>query len=138
MVVADVRCVIILRKLKHLQAQSQTKLNLSRLCCKDKCFIYLLSCKVCGKQYTGTTADKFRSRWNNYKDSDREFLRCEEIKQKSLHEHFLKDEHYGFEKHVNICLNDERQSSGPHEREYYWMRTLKTLAPFGLNTVDTY
>ena len=138
MVVADVRCVIILRKLKHFQAQSQRKLNLSRLCCKDKCLIYLLSCKACGKQYTGTTADKFRSRWNNYKDSDRAFLRCEEIKQKFLHEHFLKDEHHGFEKDVSICLNDERQSSGLHKRGYYWMRTLKTLAPFGLNTVDTY
>ena len=81
------------------------------LCCDDKCLIYLLTCKVCGKQYTGKTVDKFRSRWNNYKDSDRAFLRGEEIKQTFLHEHFLKDDHYGFEK-VN-----KTQSSDPHKRE---------------------
>ena len=56
------------------------------LCCNDKCLVYLLTCKVCKKQYTGKTADRFRLRWNNYKESYRKFLRCEEIKQKSLHE----------------------------------------------------
>ena len=75
---------------------------------------------------------------NNYKDNDGAFLRGEEIKQKSLHEHFLKDDHHGFKKEVSICLIDKAQSSDPHKREYYWMRILKTLAPFGLNMEDTY
>ena len=113
------------------------KIN-NHLCCDDKCLMYLLTCKVCGKKYTGKTVDKFRSRWNNYKDSDRAFLRGKEIKQKFLHEHFLKDDHHGFEKEVSIYLIDKTQSSDPHKREYYWMRTLKTLAPFGLNTENTY
>ena len=30
------------------------------LCCNDKCLIYLLTCKVCKKQYTGKTVDRFR------------------------------------------------------------------------------
>ena len=71
------------------------KIN-KHLCCDDKCLMYLLTCKVCGKKYTGKTVDKFRSRWNNYKDSDRAFLRGKEIKQKFLHEHFLKDDHHGY------------------------------------------
>ena len=108
------------------------------LCSNEQCLIYLLTCKGCAKQYTGETVDKFRSWWNNYKNSDRAFLRGEEIKQKFLHEHFLKDDHHGFEKDVSIYLIDKTQSSDPHKREYYWMRTLKTLAPFGLNTEDTY
>ena len=58
------------------------------LCCNDKYLIYLLTCKVCKKQYTRKTADRFRLRWNDYKESDRKFLRGEEIKRKSLHEHF--------------------------------------------------
>ena len=29
-------------------------------------------------------------------------------------------------------------SSDRHKTEYYWMRTLKTIAPFGLNTKETY
>ena len=28
--------------------------------------------------------------------------------------------------------------SDPHKREYYWMRTLKTIAPFGLNIEEAY
>ena len=27
--------------------------------CNDKCLIYLLSCKSCGKQYAGNTTDHF-------------------------------------------------------------------------------
>ena len=30
------------------------------VCCNDKCLVYLLTCKVCKKQYTGKTGDRFR------------------------------------------------------------------------------
>ena len=33
--------------------------------CNEKCLIYLLTCKVCLKQYVGQTVDEFRLRWNN-------------------------------------------------------------------------
>ena len=66
------------------------------LCCKDKCLNYLLTWKVCKKQYAGKTVDRFRLRWNNYKESDRKFFRGEEIKQNSLHERFLSDNHLSF------------------------------------------
>ena len=85
-----------------------------RFCCNDKCLIYLLTRKVC------------------------KFLRDEEVKQKSLHEHFLSDSHQNFEKDVSICLIDKTDPSDPHEREYYWMRTLKTIASFELNIKETY
>ena len=108
------------------------------LCCNDKCLIYLLTCKVCKKQYTGKTVARFRLRWNNYKESNGKFLRGEETKQKSLHEHFLSDNLQSFEEDVSICLIDKTNPSDPHKREYYWMRTLKTIAPFGPNTEETY
>ena len=41
-------------------------------------------------------------------------------------------------KDVSICLIDKTQSPDPRKREYYWMRILKTLAPSGLITEDTY
>ena len=97
-----------------------------------------MTCKVCKKQYTWKTVDRIRLRWNNCKESYRKFLRDEEIKQKPLHEYFLSDSHQSFEEDVSICLNDKIDPSDPHEREYYWMRTLKTIAPFGLNTEETY
>ena len=75
---------------------------------------------------------------NDYKESDRKFLRGEEIKQKSLHEHFWSDSHQSFEEDVSICLIDKTDLSDLHNREYYWMRTLKTITPFGLNTEETY
>ena len=43
----------------------------------------------------------------------------EEIKQKSLHQHFLSDSHQSFEEDVNICLIDKTDPSDPHKREYY-------------------
>ena len=54
----------------------------------------------------------------------------EEIKQKSLHEHFLSDSHQSFKEDVSICLIDNTDPSDPHKREYYWMRILKTIVPF--------
>ena len=35
--------------------------------CNDKWFIYLFSCRKCGKHYTVKTTDRFRYRWNNCK-----------------------------------------------------------------------
>ena len=74
----------------------------------------------------------------NYKEIDRKFFKGEEIKQKSLHEHFLRYGHQCFDEDVSICLIDKTDPSDPHRREYYWMRTLKTIAPFQLNTGETY
>ena len=108
------------------------------LCCNDKCLIYLLNCKVFKKQYAGKTVDRFRLWWNNYKERDRTFFRGEEIKQKFLHEHFLSGSHRSFEEHVRICLIDKTDPSDPHKRKCYWIKTLKTIAPFRLNTEETY
>ena len=45
-----------------------------KLNCDDKCTMYLLTCKCCGKQYVGETTDEFHLRWNNYKSNDRKFV----------------------------------------------------------------
>ena len=34
--------------------------------CNSRCLIYLFSCKVFGKQYVGSIADKFMYQWNNF------------------------------------------------------------------------
>ena len=62
----------------------------------------------------------------------------EEVKQKFLHEHFLRDDLQGFLQDVSITLINKTQPSDPNKREYYWMRTLQTLSPNGLNTEETY
>ena len=97
-----------------------------------------MTSKVCKKQCAGKTVDRFRLQWNNYKERDRKFLRGEETKQNYLHEHFLRVGHQGFEEVVSICLVDKTVPSDLDNRQYYWMRTLKTIATFGLNIEETY
>ena len=36
----------------------------------SKCLIYLVSCKVCGKQYVRSTTERLRFRWKNCKDNE--------------------------------------------------------------------
>ena len=45
--------------------------TVSSFAAKSKCLIYLLSCKTCGKQYSGERVDKFKSGCNNYKTDAR-------------------------------------------------------------------
>ena len=50
----------------------------------------------------------------------------------------LKPDHKCFLKDVEVSLIDKTQSSDPTKREFYWMRTLKTLYPDGLNIDSGY
>ena len=65
---------------------------------------------------TKKTSDKSRLWWNNYKESDREFLRGEDTKQKTFHEYFLSDRHQSFEEDVSICLIDKTDTSDPQKQ----------------------
>ena len=89
--------------------------------CNDKCLIYLLSCKSCGKQYVDGTSDHFRSRWNNYKSDVRkaESGDMKNVKQKFLQSHFLQRDQQGFLKDVEVRLFDKTQASDPTKREFY-------------------
>ena len=108
-----------------------------RLNCDDNCLIYFLTCKCCGKPYVGETADEFRFRWNNYKSNGKKNVRNEVCTQKHLFEHFKSEGHSCFLGNVSITLIDETDGKNPKRRENYWMRSLKTYAPFGLNIEDS-
>ena len=56
--------------------------------CSDKCIIYLLACNKCDLQYLGKTVDDFCFQCNNYKDSNRKYLRKEGYIQQHLFESF--------------------------------------------------
>ena len=51
--------------------------------------------------------------------------------QEHLFEHFKSEDHSGFLGNVSITLIDKTDGKDPKRRENYWMRTLKTYAPFG-------
>ena len=101
--------------------------------CNSKCLIYLFSCKVCGKQYVGSTTDKFRYRWNNYKNCQSKAERGEDHKQKYLHDNYLSEDHDGLLNNVEISLIDKTYPLDPERREEFWRTKLRTLTPLGLN-----
>ena len=51
-------------------------------------------------------------------------------------EHFSSNDHSGFLGDCIITLIDETDGSDPTSREEYWTRVLKTVTPYGLNTID--
>ena len=53
--------------------------------------------------------------------------------QEHLYKHFKSERHSGFRHDVSVILFDKADCSNPTKRETYWMRTLKTIAPYGLN-----
>ena len=59
-------------------------------------------------------------------------------KQKFLQSHFQQDDHKGFLEDVEVKLIDKTQGSDPTKPEYYWMKTLTTLYPDGLNIESDY
>ena len=77
------RCLVCLNV-----AEMDTFESFHNLNCNDKCLVYLLSCKICGLQYVGTTTDPFLYRWNNYKDNNRKAERGAEHMQADLFGHF--------------------------------------------------
>ena len=62
----------------------------------------------------------------------------ENVKQKFLQSHFLQHDYQGFLKDVEVRLIDKTQASDPTKREFYWIRTLRTLYPDGLNIESDY
>ena len=102
----------------------------------SKCLIYLMSCKVCGKQYVGSTTERFRFQWNNYKSFQRKAERGENCMQKYFHGHLLIEGHNGLINDVKIVFIDKTDPSDPTRREEFWRNKLKTLAPYGLNVEE--
>ena len=92
-----------------------------------------LTCKTCLKQYVGQIVDEFRYRWNNYKRNDKKYLRGQSCFQQLIFEHFNSPGHKGFLEDVSITFIDKTDPSDPEKREDYWIQTLKTVAPRGLN-----
>ena len=71
--------------------------------CNESSLIYLLTCKICRKQYVGQAPDIFRSRWNNYKSNERKYLVDNPCMQEHVFEHFNSEGHAGFLE--TVCLS---------------------------------
>ena len=77
---------------KSTTTQRTYLLRLENLKCSSENVVYLFTCKICSKQYTGNTED-FRPGFNNYRCAHRNFLKRKKVKQKSFNAHFAKVKH---------------------------------------------
>ena len=73
--------------------------------CNSRNVVYLLTCKICEKQYVGSTVSKFRSRFNQCKcninlcgKGQRSFM------QEPLIDHFFSNKHNGSHKDIKCGL----------------------------------
>ena len=55
--------------------------------------------------------------------------------QADLFEHFVSNGHNGFLEDCTITLIDKTNDPDPTRSEEYWRGVLKTVSPYGLNTV---
>ena len=78
--------------------------------CNESSLIYLLTCKICRKQYVGQTVDIFRSRWNISKSNDRKYLVGNLLMQEHIFEHFNSEGHTGFLENVSATFIDKAYS----------------------------
>ena len=101
--------------------------------CDSKCLIYLFSYKVCGIHYVGSTVDRFRLRWNNYKSCQRKAADGRTPNQNYFYEYFLSAGHNGLRNGCEIIFIENTDSPDSTKREFFWMKVLKTIAPLGFN-----
>ena len=101
--------------------------------CNSKYVVYLIECKTCGKPYVGSTETRFRSRFNNYRSSQRNYEKGKKILQESFHSHFTDDCHFG-ENDWNVTLIDQAKNlEEVRRKESFWQYELNTFEPHGLN-----
>ena len=100
--------------------------------CRSKNVVYLISCKTCHKQYTGSS-EEFRARFNNYRCAHRNYCKNRKVKQESFHAHFADGAHSG-EGDWEVRLIDQSDSTEDlRKRESFWQHELDTFQPNGLN-----
>ena len=72
----------------------------------------------------------------DYKENDTKALRGEEHMQWELFERFEAINYNCFLTDCSITPIDKTDGSDPTRREKYWRKVLKTVAPYGLNTLN--
>ena len=103
----------------------------------DSCgFIYLITCKRCGKQYVGSTITSFRIRFCNHKSSLNWYGRGQRgICGEHLYAHFWEDGHKCL-KDANTQIIDVTNVRDTTYREAFWIEKWNSCLPLGLNALE--
>ena len=105
--------------------------------------VYSIECRLCGKQYNGSTVTKFCARANNNKSTHREFQKEQILSnqahdQKHFHEHYLPNDHNRISAWEVTIIDHAEMVKSLRQKELYWYHKLKTYALYGLNECDVY
>ena len=97
--------------------------------CKSKNVIYLIECNKCGKQYVGETENALHLRMNGHRsDYNRK------LPDKPVAVHFNSVGHTFNDLSILVIEQMWRDDSAHRKtRESYWIHTLRSLTPHGLN-----
>ena len=104
--------------------------------CNSENIVYLLTCRTCNIQYVGSCVTKFRTRFNNYKSSYRNFLAGKKAAQTKLHAHFSQSDHNRDDDWCFTLIESADTLDKVRRREAFWQIKLNTFAPDGLNERD--
>ena len=120
------------RRIKSTITKERHKKLLHELTdCETSCIIYLITCKDCHKQYVGETKRSFRTRLSEH---DRD-VRLQ--KDTNVARHFNTHGHDWPNSRLDIIehLKGDPDLKTPMrlKRETYWIATLRSISPFGIN-----
>ena len=102
--------------------------------CNSHCVVYLLTCKICKKQYVGSTITKFRMRYNQYKSNIKLYGEGKRgFQQERFIEHYFQNNHNGTHHDIAVKIIDHCDPNDQERREDFWIYTLDTMYPKGLN-----
>ena len=103
--------------------------------CKSKLLIYLMECRICRIQYIGKSETEFNIRLNNHrKDVNRQ--NAQQVDQHFKLPNHIFNQHARFtliEQLDNMRIDKNLATLRLKKREDFWIETLKTLHPYGLN-----
>ncbi len=102
--------------------------------CSDKNVVYLISCNKCGFQYVGETKQLLRERFSQHKNSVKKgFLRTLLVKHFNKKEHSVDNMTIKVLEKIDANFDKDRVKAELTAAEDFWIRTLVSAFPFGLN-----
>ena len=107
------------RNLTSSTTKRTYKIRPENLNCRSKNVVYLIPCKTCHKQYTGSS-EEFRARINNYRSAHRNYHKNRKVKQESFHAHFADDFHSGKGDWEVRLIDQSDSTENLRKRESFW------------------
>ena len=96
---------------------------------KSRCVIYLITCEKCKKQYVGLTTQELHVRVNHHRSNILSKVRT------YIANHFNFPDH-SLDNLKLQCIDSANTMKELMDLEHFWISTLKTKLPFGLNILS--